>query len=135
MIWRFADDLRRAILIFRPSAEQIYSRRLRSVVVEESSLFPRSLSGAWRGRADYLRGVCTVVARTRSSFFAPISPSSREKDWQQLAIIRRMVRDLDFPIRIVGHPTVRERDGLAMSSRNDYSTPRSALSPLAFMLP
>ena len=104
-----------ADLVFRPSAEQMY-RGDRSVFVEESSL-SRFLCGA--SRPGHFRGVCTVVAK----LFLIVRPDVAifgEKDWQQLAIIRRMVRDLDFPIRIVGHPTVRERDGLAMSSRNKY---------------
>jgi pantoate--beta-alanine ligase len=107
-----------ADLVFRPSAEQMY-RDDRSVFVEESSL-SRYLCGA--SRPGHFRGVCTVVAK----LFLILGPDIAifgEKDWQQLAIIRKMVRDLDFPIRIVGHPTVRERDGLAMSSRNDYLTP------------
>ncbi len=106
-----------ADLVFRPSAEQMY-RGDRSVFVEESSL-SRYLCGA--SRPGHFRGVCTVVAKLFLIIRADIAIFG-EKDWQQLAIIRRMVRDLDFPIRIVGHPTVRERDGLAMSSRNDYLT-------------
>jgi pantoate--beta-alanine ligase len=104
-------------LIFRPSVEQMY-RGDRSVVVDENSL-SRYLCGA--ARPGHFRGVCTVVAK----LFLILRPDIAifgEKDWQQLAIIRRMVRDLDFPVRIVGHPTVRESDGLAMSSRNDYLT-------------
>ena len=107
-----------ADIVFRPSVEQMYPGD-RSVFVEESSL-SRYLCGA--SRPGHFRGVCTVVAK----LFLIVRPDVAifgEKDWQQLAIIRRMVRDLDFPIRIVGHPTVRERDGLAMSSRNDYLTP------------
>jgi pantoate--beta-alanine ligase len=106
-----------ADLVFRPSVEQMY-RDDRSVFVEESSL-SRYLCGA--SRPGHFRGVCTVVAK----LFLILRPDIAifgEKDWQQLAIIRRMVRDLDFPVRIVGHPTVREPDGLAMSSRNDYLT-------------
>jgi pantoate--beta-alanine ligase len=107
-----------ADLVFRPSAEQMYPSD-HSVFVEESSL-AQYLCGA--SRPGHFRGVCTVVAK----LFLIVRPDIAvfgEKDWQQLAIIRRMVRDLDFPIRIVGHPTIRESDGLAMSSRNNYLTP------------
>jgi pantoate--beta-alanine ligase len=106
-----------ADLIFRPSVEQMYWDD-RSVFVEESSL-SQYLCGA--SRPGHFRGVCTVVAK----LFLILRPDIAifgEKDWQQLAIIRRMVRDLDFPVRIVGHPTMREADGLAMSSRNEYLT-------------
>jgi pantoate--beta-alanine ligase len=104
-------------LVYRPTAEQMYHED-RSVFVDESSL-SRRLCGA--SRPGHFRGVCTVVAK----LFLILRPQVAvfgEKDWQQLAIIRRMVRDLDFSIRIIGHPTIREPDGLAMSSRNKYLT-------------
>jgi pantoate--beta-alanine ligase len=103
--------------IYAPDAAAMYFPD-RSVVVSESRL-SRVLCG--RSRPGHFEGVCTVVAK----LFLAVGPDVAvfgEKDWQQLAIIRRMVRDLDFPVEIVGHPTVREADGLAKSSRNAYLT-------------
>jgi pantoate--beta-alanine ligase len=102
-------------LLFRPSAAEMYAED-RSVFVEESSL-SKMLEG--KSRPGHFRGVCTVVAK----LFHILSPNAAvfgEKDFQQLAIIRRMVRDLDFKIDIIAVPTMREDDGLACSSRNQY---------------
>lgn len=114
-----------ADLIFAPPVEEVYAVD-RSVVVDEHSL-SAFLCGA--SRPGHFRGVCTVVAK----LFLMLQPDIAvfgEKDWQQLAIIRRMVRDLNFPVRIVGHETIREGDGLAKSSRNAYLTPEErAVAP------
>ena len=102
-------------LLFRPSVAEMYADN-RSVFVDESSL-ANTLEG--RSRPGHFRGVCTVVAK----LFNILSPDAAlfgEKDFQQLAIVRRMVRDLNFKIGIVAVPTVREEDGLAYSSRNQY---------------
>lgn len=80
----------------------------------------RGLCG--QSRPTHFRGVCTVVAKLFLLTGADVAVFG-QKDWQQQAIIRRMVRDLNMPVRIVTRPTVREADGLAMSSRNVYLTP------------
>jgi pantoate--beta-alanine ligase len=102
-------------LLFRPGPAEMYADD-RSVFVEENSL-STVLEG--KSRPGHFRGVCTVVAKL-FNIFAPEVAIFGEKDFQQLAIIRRMVRDLDFKIDIVGVPTVREPNGLACSSRNQY---------------
>jgi pantoate--beta-alanine ligase len=102
-------------LLFRPTVEEMYSDG-RSTFVEETSL-SNKLEG--KSRPGHFRGVCTVVAKL-FNILAPHAAVFGEKDFQQLAIIRRMVRDLDYKIDIVAVPTVREEDGLACSSRNQY---------------
>ena len=102
-------------VLFRPGPSEMYADD-RSVHVEETSL-STLLEG--KSRPGHFRGVCTVVAK----LFNILQPSAAvfgEKDFQQLAIIRRMVRDLNFKIEIIAVPTVREEDGLACSSRNRY---------------
>ncbi len=102
-------------ILFRPTVEEMYATDF-SVAVEENSL-ANTLEG--KSRPGHFRGVCTVVAKL-FHILAPDVAIFGEKDFQQLAIIRRMVRDLNFPIEIIGAPTVREPDGLACSSRNRY---------------
>lgn len=104
-------------LLFRPTAEELYFED-RSTYVEEASL-SSVLEG--KSRPGHFRGVCTVVAKL-FNVLAPDAAVFGEKDFQQLAIVRRVVRDLNFKIDIIGVPTVREADGLACSSRNQYLT-------------
>jgi pantoate--beta-alanine ligase len=101
--------------LFRPSVEEVYPTD-RSTFVEETSLSSR-LEG--ESRPGHFRGVCTVVAKL-FNIVAPDAAVFGEKDFQQLAIVRHMVRDLNFNIDIIAVPTVREKDGLACSSRNQY---------------
>ena len=102
-------------VLFRPLASEMYFAD-RSVTVRESAL-AQVLEGA--SRPGHFEGVCTVVTKL-FHLLAPHVAVFGEKDFQQLAIIRRMVRDLQFAVEIIGAPTVREDDGLACSSRNQY---------------
>jgi pantoate--beta-alanine ligase len=105
-------------LLFRPSVAEMYAHD-RSVFVEESSL-SNTLEG--KSRPGHFRGVCTVVAKLFNILSADAALFG-EKDFQQLTIVRRMVRDLNFKTTIIAVPTVREGDGLACSSRNQYLNP------------
>jgi pantoate--beta-alanine ligase len=102
-------------LVFAPGAPDMYCPD-RSIEIVENSL-SRVMCGA--SRPGHFSGVCTVVAKL-FNLFRPDIAIFGAKDFQQFAIIKRMVRDLNFPIRLEAHPTVREPDGLAMSSRNIY---------------
>lgn len=110
-----------ATTVFAPSETEMYpegrDRVLTSVAVPALS---GSLEGA--ARPTHFDGVCTVVAKL-FNVLGPCSAYFGEKDFQQLTIIRRMVRDLSFPVAVVACPTVREPDGVAMSSRNAYLSP------------
>lgn len=99
--------------VFSPSPEEMYSGE-RSITVEESFL-SATLCGA--SRPGHFSGVCTVLAKL-FNLVQPTDAIFGKKDYQQLAIIRRMVRDLDFPVHIHGAEIVRHGNGLAYSSRN-----------------
>ncbi|MFA5008746.1 MAG: pantoate--beta-alanine ligase [Candidatus Omnitrophota bacterium] len=102
-------------LIFSPSVAEMYGKDFSSYV--EETRLSKYLCG--RARPGHFRGVCTVVAK----LFNIITPDAAyfgQKDYQQAQIIRRMVEDLNFPITVKVLPTIREPDGLAMSSRNAY---------------
>jgi pantoate--beta-alanine ligase len=107
-----------ADLVFAPTAEELYPTR--SVTFVEVTELDRELCGP--RRPGHFRGVCTVVAK----LFNIVQPDIAyfgQKDAQQARIIRQMVRDLNVPVEIRVEPTVREPDGLAMSSRNRYLSP------------
>jgi pantoate--beta-alanine ligase len=105
-------------VLFAPDVSQMYPADA-SVAVAETSL-SRTLCGA--SRPGHFDGVCTVVAKL-FNLVLPHLAVFGEKDAQQLRIVRRLARDLLFPVQIVAGPTCREPDGLALSSRNQYLTP------------
>ena len=107
-----------ADIVFFPSVSEMYPGGA-SVSVTENAL-SRTLCGA--SRPGHFDGVCTVVAKLFNIVLPHIAVLG-EKDAQQLRVLRRMVRDLRFPVDILPGPTIREPDGLARSSRNQYLTP------------
>ena len=113
-----------ADLIFHPEPEEMYQDPCAYVSIETLS---ENLCG--RTRPIHFRGVCTVVSKL-FHIVAPDKAYFGQKDAQQLAIIRKMVRDLNFDIEIVGCPIIREEDGLAKSSRNTYLNPQERQAAL-----
>lgn len=127
---RYPRDLKRdlklcrttgADLVFIPTDASMYpgknEDRYSTYVVEET--LARAMEGA--SRPTHFRGVTTVVAKLFNLVLPDVAVFGA-KDWQQAAIIKRMVADLNFPLKLVVSPTVRESDGVAMSSRNQYLT-------------
>lgn len=113
-------------MVFYPEVSEMYAPDA-ATYVEILSDMPKQLCG--QTRPIHFRGVCTVV----SKLFNIVTPDKAffgQKDAQQLAIIRRMVRDMSYGIEIVGCPIVREADGLAKSSRNTYLNPQERQAAL-----
>lgn len=131
---RYPRDLKRDLelaeaqgvdAVFVPDVREVYPEPLKTWVYVEG--LSRNMCG--RSRPGHFKGVCTVVAK----LFNIIQPDVAvfgQKDFQQLQIIRQMVKDLDFPVEIVAVPTYREQDGLAMSSRNSYLSDNERKSSL-----
>ncbi len=114
-----------ANLIYHPEVEEMYPDGFCSYV--NMTGITDALCG--KSRPIHFKGVCTVV----SKLFNIVTPDKAyfgEKDAQQLAVIRRMVKDLNFPVEIVGCPIIREEDGLAKSSRNTYLSPEERQAAL-----
>lgn len=116
-------------LVFAPTVEEMYpdgpDAQLTTVSVAE---LPNTLCG--RSRPEHFAGVCTVVSKL-FNIVAPDIAVFGQKDYQQATIIRRMVRDLNLPVDILVAPTIREVDGLALSSRNAYLTPEERRQAVA----
>ena len=106
-------------VVFTPSDSEMYPNKsengFSTYVVEEK--LSQSMEGA--ARPTHFRGVTTIVAKLFNIVLPDVAVFG-QKDFQQAAIIQRMTRDLNFPVKIIVAPTLRERDGLAMSSRNKY---------------
>jgi pantoate--beta-alanine ligase len=112
--------------VFMPTVEEMYPDGFQSTVTVEN--ITQYLCG--KSRPGHFAGVTVVVAKL-FNITKPHLAIFGEKDYQQLIIIKQMVRDLNMDIEIIGVPTVREKDGLAMSSRNNYLSPEERLSALS----
>jgi pantoate--beta-alanine ligase len=131
---RFATDLKalteaRADLVWAPSADVMYPEGF-ATRIEPEGAAKAGLEDKFR--PHFFSGVATVVAK----LFTQASPDFAlfgQKDYQQLRVVTQMAKDLDLPVKIVGLPTVREKDGLALSSRNVYlSVPERAVAPTLY---
>lgn len=125
--FKLAEDIG-VDVAFTPNKADFYPQGFDTFIDQEK--LPNHLCGLTR--SGHFQGVMTIVTK----LFHVVNPDIAvfgEKDFQQLAIIRRMVKDLNFNIRIIGHPTVREADGLAMSSRNSKLTPAQRIIGLCLI--
>ena len=104
-------------LIFAPTVDEVYPQQHNHTIVEVSGPITAGLCGL--ARPTFFRGVATVVAKL-FNIIQPTRAYFGQKDAQQLAMIKQMVFDLNFDLEVVGLPIVREKDGVAMSSRNAY---------------
>ena len=102
-------------VVFAPAGGEMYPGPFSTYVVEET--LSRTMEG--RSRPTHFRGVTTVVAKLFNIVLPDVAVFGA-KDYQQAAIVQRMARDLNFPLQVIVATTVREKDGLAMSSRNKY---------------
>ncbi|MCB1880716.1 MAG: pantoate--beta-alanine ligase [Gammaproteobacteria bacterium] len=119
-------------LLFAPTVAEVYPRPQAEQTVVEVPGLSNILCG--QTRPGHFAGVATVVCKLFNMVLPDVAVFG-EKDFQQLLVIRRMVEDLQIPVEIVGMATVREADGLAMSSRNGYLTPEQrAKAPVIYRL-
>jgi pantoate--beta-alanine ligase len=107
-------------VVLHPSVDEMYPLGTPTLTTVTVAAVSEPMEGA--SRPTHFAGVATVVSKL-FNIAGACHAYFGEKDWQQLAVIRRMALDLSFPVTVVGCPTVREADGLAMSSRNAYLTP------------
>src|SRR3954453_10614398 len=106
-------------VVLHPSVEEMYPHGTPTLTTVTVASISAPMEGA--ARPTHFAGVATVVAKL-FAIAGECHAYFGEKDWQQLAVVRRMAADLSFPVEVVGCPTLREPDGLAMSSRNAYLT-------------